>query len=172
MSALHDLTVAQLAAKLKAREVSAVEAAQHFLARSRQHADLGAYLAQDDAVTLAQAQAADARLAAGDAPLLAGVPIAHKDIFVTTDFPTTAGSKMLAGYRSPFESTVTSLFQRQTGESFGRWRQRIRLHHARAQLEAGESVTAVALNCGYASVSAFIAAFKKLFGRTPGQLAR
>ena len=45
MSALHDLTVAQLAAKLKAREVSAVEAAQHFLARSRQHADLGAYLA-------------------------------------------------------------------------------------------------------------------------------
>ena len=44
--------------------------------------------------------------------------------------------------------------------------------HARAQLEAGESVTAVALNCGYASVSAFIAAFKKLFGRTPGQLAR
>ena len=113
MSALHDLTVAQLAAKLKAREVSAVEAAQHFLARSRQHADLGAYLAQDEAVTLAQAQAADARLAAGDAPLLAGVPIAHKDIFVTTDFPTTAGSKMLAGYRSPFESTVTSLFQRQ-----------------------------------------------------------
>ena len=113
MSALHDLTVAQLAAKLKAREVSAVEAAQHFLARSRQYADLGAYLAQDEAVTLAQAQAADARLAAGDAPLLAGVPIAHKDIFVTTDFPTTAGSKMLAGYRSPFESTVTSLFQRQ-----------------------------------------------------------
>ena len=60
MSALHDLTVAQLAAKLKAREVSAVEAAQHFLARSRQHADLGAYLAQDEAVTLAQAQAASA----------------------------------------------------------------------------------------------------------------
>lgn len=56
MSALHDLTVAQLAAKLKAREVSAVEAAQHFLARSRQHADLGAYLAQDEAVTLAQAR--------------------------------------------------------------------------------------------------------------------
>ena len=70
------------------------------------------------------------------------------------------------------ERTLARLFQRQTGESFGRWRQRIRLHHARAQLEAGESVPAVALNCGYASVSAFIAAFKKLFGRTPGQLAR
>lgn len=47
------------------------------------------------------------------------------------------------------ERTLARLFQRQTGESFGRWRQRIRLHHARAQLEAGESVTAVALNCGY-----------------------
>lgn len=44
------------------------------------------------------------------------------------------------------ERTLARLFQRQTGESFGRWRQRIRLHHARAQLEAGESVTAVALN--------------------------
>ena len=44
---------------------------------------------------------------------LAGVPVAHKDISVTTAFPTTAGSKMLAGYRSSFESTVTSLFQRQ-----------------------------------------------------------
>ena len=107
-SPLHDLTVAQLAAKLRAREVSAVEAAEHFLARSRQHAGLGAYLAQDDAVTLSQARAADAVLARGEAPALAGVPIAHKDIFVTTDFPTTAGSRMLAGYRSPFESTVTS----------------------------------------------------------------
>ena len=70
------------------------------------------------------------------------------------------------------ERSLARLMLRETGLTFGRWRQRIRLHHARAQLEAGESVTAVALNCGYASVSAFIAAFKKLFGRTPGQLAR
>ena len=107
MSALHELTVAQLAAKLKARELSAVEAAQHFLTRSRQHAGLGAYLATDEGATLAQARAVDARIAAGDAPALAGVPIAHKDVFVTTDFPTTAGSRMLEGYRSPFESTVS-----------------------------------------------------------------
>jgi len=106
--ALHDMTVAQLAARLKARELSAVEAAQHFLARGRQHADLGAYLAVDEDATLAQARAADARIAAGDALPLAGVPVAHKDIFVTTDFPTTAGSRMLQGYRSPFESTVTA----------------------------------------------------------------
>ncbi len=107
MSALHDLTVAQLAAKLKSRELSAVEAAQHFLARAKAHTPLGAYLAMNDDATLAQARAVDARIAAGDAPPLAGVPVAHKDVFVTTDFPTTAGSKMLAGYRSPFESTVT-----------------------------------------------------------------
>ena len=103
---LHDLGVAELAASLRAREVSAVEAAQHFLARARSHESLGAYLAVDEAVTLAQARAADARLAAGTAGPLEGVPLAHKDIFVTKDFPSTAGSKMLEGYRSPFDATV------------------------------------------------------------------
>ena len=103
---LHDLTVAELAGQLRAREVSAVEAAQHFLARAASHASLGAYLAMDDEVTLAQARAADARLAAGSAGPLEGVPMAHKDIFVTKDFPSTAGSRMLEGYRSPFDATV------------------------------------------------------------------
>ncbi len=70
------------------------------------------------------------------------------------------------------ERTLARLFQAQTGESFGRWRQRIRLHHARNRLEAGSSVTAVSLDCGYASVSSFIAAFKRHFGCTPGQIAR
>jgi aspartyl-tRNA(Asn)/glutamyl-tRNA(Gln) amidotransferase subunit A len=86
--------------------VSAVEAAQHFLARGKAHAELGAYLATDPDVTLAQARAADARIAGGEATPLLGVPIAHKDIFVTKDFPSTAGSKMLEGYRSPFDATV------------------------------------------------------------------
>ncbi|MBS0500291.1 MAG: Asp-tRNA(Asn)/Glu-tRNA(Gln) amidotransferase subunit GatA, partial [Proteobacteria bacterium] len=105
-AALHHSSVAQLAAALRTRQVSATELARHFLARIQQHADLGAFLAVDEAVTLAQAQVADARLAAGDAPLLTGVPLAHKDIFVTRDWPTTAGSRMLAGYRSPFDATV------------------------------------------------------------------
>jgi len=103
---LHDLTVAELAAQLKARAVSAEEVARHFLARSQAAADLGAYLAINESATLVQARAADAQLAAGHAPALAGVPIAHKDIFVTRDFPTTAGSKMLQGYCSPFDATV------------------------------------------------------------------
>ncbi|MGJ7494508.1 Asp-tRNA(Asn)/Glu-tRNA(Gln) amidotransferase subunit GatA [Variovorax sp. RT4R15] len=103
---LHQQGVAQLARALAAREVSAVETAQHFLDRARTHQALGAFVALDADVTLAQARAADEKLAAGGAPALTGVPIAHKDIFVTTDFPTTAGSRILAGYRSPFDATV------------------------------------------------------------------
>jgi aspartyl-tRNA(Asn)/glutamyl-tRNA(Gln) amidotransferase subunit A len=103
---LHRMSVAELAAALRERKVSAVEAAQHHLARIRRHQDLGSFVALDEEATLAQARAADAQLAAGGAPALAGVPIAHKDIFVTTDFPTTAGSRILAGYRSPFDATV------------------------------------------------------------------
>ncbi len=105
---LHDLSVAQLAAKLAAREVSSVELTQHFLARIETHAGLGAFLATDSEVSLAQARAADARLDAGERTPLLGVPLAHKDIFVTRDFPTTAGSKMLENYRSPFDATVVA----------------------------------------------------------------
>ncbi|WP_407704095.1 Asp-tRNA(Asn)/Glu-tRNA(Gln) amidotransferase subunit GatA [Xylophilus rhododendri] len=106
--ALHDLGVAELAARIAAREVSAVETARHFLDRANRHQDLAAYVAIDPEVTLAQARAADARIAAGTAGRLEGVPMAHKDIFVTRDFPSTAGSKMLAGYRSPFDATVVA----------------------------------------------------------------
>ncbi len=108
MAALHDLGVAALAAQLAAKELSAVEVAKHFLARGTQHESLGAYLAIDESVTLAQAQEADKRIAAGDTAPLLGVPIAHKDIFVTKDFVSTAGSKMLEGYRSPFDATVVA----------------------------------------------------------------
>ena len=107
-TALHDLSIAQLAAKLKAREVSSVEAAQHFLARAKSHEDLGAYVHINEDVTLAQAKAADAAIAAGSNAPLAGVPIAHKDLFVTKDFPTTAASKMLTGYQSPFDATMVA----------------------------------------------------------------
>ena len=109
--ALHDLTVAQLATHLRERKVSAVETAQHFLTRLQANAPLGAFLDLNEEVTLAQARAADAALAAGASgttAALLGVPIGHKDIFVTKDFVTTAGSKMLIGYRSPFDATVVT----------------------------------------------------------------
>lgn len=107
---LHQMGVVALAKALAERKVSAVEASQAFLGRMKVHESLGTFVDVNEEVTLAQARKADALIAAakGDvkAPALAGVPIAHKDIFVTTDFATTAGSKMLAGYRSPFDATV------------------------------------------------------------------
>ncbi|WP_460417045.1 AraC family transcriptional regulator [Pseudomonas sp. microsymbiont 2] len=68
------------------------------------------------------------------------------------------------------EKTLMRLFQRETGLSFRNWRQRMRLLSSLALLEAGESVTQAALGCGYDSTSAYIAAFKQLFGATPGEL--
>jgi len=112
---LHDLGVAELAAQLAAGAVSSVEVTQHFLNRMAQHSALGAFLAVDADVSLAQARAADARLAAGERTPLLGVPLAHKDVFVTRDFPTTAGSKMLENYRSPFDATVVSRLGIQAG---------------------------------------------------------
>ena len=111
MTDLHDSTVAELAARLASKEVSAVELARHFLQRAAAHDALGAYLSIDEEVTLQQARRADEALAAGGVggvPALCGVPIAHKDIFVTRDFLTTAGSRMLEGYRSPFDATAVS----------------------------------------------------------------
>jgi aspartyl-tRNA(Asn)/glutamyl-tRNA(Gln) amidotransferase subunit A len=105
MDQLHTLSVAELAARLKKKDFSAVELATRFLARLGGNPH-NAFLDIDSEVTLAQARESDARLAAGTAGPLEGVPVAHKDIFVTQDFVTTAGSKMLQGYRSPFDATV------------------------------------------------------------------
>jgi aspartyl-tRNA(Asn)/glutamyl-tRNA(Gln) amidotransferase subunit A len=105
MTTLHDMTVAELAQALKTKQVSAVEVATGFLARLGGNPH-NAFLDIHSEVTLAQAQASDARLAAGTAGLLEGVPVGHKDVFVTRDFATTAGSKILTGYRSPFDATL------------------------------------------------------------------
>ena len=107
-TALHQLGVAELARALANKATSSVEVTRHLLARIGSHASLGTFLHVDAEGALAAAQAADSRRAAGDTAPLLGVPIAHKDIFVTTAHPTTAGSKMLAGYRSPFDATVVA----------------------------------------------------------------
>ena len=105
MSDLHNLSVKALATLLQTKEVSAVEVATRFLARMGGNPH-NAFLDIDSEVTLAQARASDAKLADGTAGPLEGVPVAHKDVFVTRDFATTAGSKILSGYRSPFDATV------------------------------------------------------------------
>ena len=107
-AALHDLGVAQLGRLLAAGKVSSLELTQHLLTRVAAFEHLGAFLARDDERALQQARAADARRAAGQAEPLTGVPIAHKDVFVTRGLASTAGSKMLAGYASPFDATVVA----------------------------------------------------------------
>ncbi|HEX7810826.1 MAG TPA: amidase, partial [Burkholderiales bacterium] len=99
-------SVADLGLALASREISAVELAQSYLDRIERHKDLNAFLDLRPEVTLAQAREADARIARGEATPLTGVPIAHKDIFVTRDFASTASSRMLKGYMSPFDATV------------------------------------------------------------------
>ncbi|MCE4538610.1 Asp-tRNA(Asn)/Glu-tRNA(Gln) amidotransferase subunit GatA [Pelomonas sp. P7] len=109
MKPVHDMGVAELAAALKSRALSSREATQALLARiAERDPALGAFLHVDAEGALARAAAADAALAAGSAGPLAGVPIAHKDIYVTADMPTTAGSRILQGYRSPFDATVVA----------------------------------------------------------------
>jgi aspartyl-tRNA(Asn)/glutamyl-tRNA(Gln) amidotransferase subunit A len=106
---MHTKTIKELSALLQTRQVSATELARHFLARAKA-SDLNAYTDINEALTLAQAAQADARLASGDATLLTGVPIAHKDIFVTRGWRSTAGSRMLENYVSPFDATVVEQF--------------------------------------------------------------
>jgi len=106
---MHTKTISQLSALLQSKQVSATELAQHYLNRIAA-SDLNAFLHVNPEWTLQQAAAADARLSSGDAGVLTGVPIAHKDIFVTRDWRSTAGSRMLENYVSPFDATVVELF--------------------------------------------------------------
>jgi AraC-like DNA-binding protein len=68
------------------------------------------------------------------------------------------------------ERNLSRLFREEAGMTFGQWRQRMRLLLSLGGLEDGQQVTRVALDHGYESPSAYIAAFKQLFGRTPGEL--
>ena len=104
---MHTKTIKELSALLHAKQLSATELTGHFLQRA-QASDLNAFLHIDPALSLAQAGVADARFAAGTAGPLTGIPIAHKDIFVTQGWRSTAGSKMLANYTSPFDATVVA----------------------------------------------------------------
>jgi aspartyl-tRNA(Asn)/glutamyl-tRNA(Gln) amidotransferase subunit A len=104
---MHDKTLTELADALRSRRVSAVELTNHFLARiERFGAGLNAFITVTRDQALAQARAADARLARGGAPPLTGIPIAHKDIFCTMGVKTSCGSRMLDEFVAPYDATV------------------------------------------------------------------
>ena len=100
------VSVAELSRRLQSREVSAVELARDYLERIEAGRSLNAFLDVRPEETIRQAEEADRRIAAGEATPLTGIPIAHKDIFVTKEWASTAASRMLEGYMSPFDATV------------------------------------------------------------------
>ena len=107
---LTSLTAAELAEKIHSREITSREVTQAFLDRiAETNEELNSFLHVGAEEALAAADAVDKALDAGEEPAsgLAGVPLALKDLLVTTDAPTTAASKMLEGYVSPYDATVT-----------------------------------------------------------------
>ena len=109
---MHTRTLAQLAGDLRARRVSAAELTRLYLDRiERFDTTLNAFITVTAEQALAQAAAADRRLAKGEAPLLAGIPLAHKDIFCTTGVKTSCGSRMLDNFVAPYDATVIERLQ-------------------------------------------------------------
>jgi len=100
-----------LSQMLADKQISSVELTQTFLDRiDALNPEINAYVALDKERSIAQAKAADARIAAGQAAPLTGIPIAQKDIFCAKGWPTTCGSKMLAHFVAPYDAHVISQF--------------------------------------------------------------
>lgn len=108
---MHNLTLTELSAGLGAGKFSSVEVTQHFLTRiERLDGNYNSFITVTEERALAQAAEADKQRAAGNAPALCGVPIAHKDIFCTDGVRTSCGSKMLDNFVPPYDATVVESF--------------------------------------------------------------
>ena len=108
-----DSSLVELQAALAAKRVSSVELTRLHLERIRRlNGTLNAFITVDEETSLAQAHRADEQRARGEAGPLAGIPVAHKDIFCTRDLRTTCGSRMLEQYASPYDAHVIDQFGR------------------------------------------------------------
>jgi len=107
---MHTKTIKQLSQGLQSGEYSSQELTQAYLARIQQHSALNSFITVTEAQSIAAAKQADALLAAGNAPLLTGIPMAHKDIFCTQGIKTSCGSKMLDNFIAPYNATVVDKF--------------------------------------------------------------
>ncbi|WP_335969405.1 Asp-tRNA(Asn)/Glu-tRNA(Gln) amidotransferase subunit GatA [Acinetobacter bereziniae] len=109
MTDLHRLSIREMAEGLKSAQFSSRELTQHYLDRIAKLDDrVNSYVTVTPEYALAQADAADNLLKNGTAGTLAGVPLAHKDIFCTQGIKTSAGSKMLDNFISPYDATVVA----------------------------------------------------------------
>src|SRR5690349_4935550 len=104
---LWDLTAIEARDLLDRREVSAAELIEAHLARIEQlEPKLSCHIEVTADNARSQAAKADRRIAAGESAPLTGIPVSLKDVLCTIDAPTTAASKILRGYRSPYDATV------------------------------------------------------------------
>lgn len=107
---MYKKTIAELANGLRTGQFSSQELTQVYLDRVKRYQDLNCFITVTEERALADAAAADQRLAAGDAGLLTGIPIAQKDIFCTKGIKTSCGSKMLDNFIAPYDATVIEQF--------------------------------------------------------------
>jgi len=106
---MHNKSIAELAAGLRAGEFTSVQLTSYFLDRIKQFdSQLNSFITIAEDEALAQAAAADARIQAGEDGTLIGIPIAHKDIFCTDGIRTSCASKMLDSFISPYDASVVS----------------------------------------------------------------
>ncbi|MFT7686964.1 MAG: aspartyl-tRNA(Asn)/glutamyl-tRNA(Gln) amidotransferase subunit A [Candidatus Azotimanducaceae bacterium] len=104
---IHEQSIKEMLQALDKREYSCRELVSHHLDRV-ENENLNSYITIDKSNALKQADEIDVQRAKGNAPILAGIPIAHKDIFCTKGVKTSAGSKMLDNFISPYDSTVST----------------------------------------------------------------
>jgi aspartyl-tRNA(Asn)/glutamyl-tRNA(Gln) amidotransferase subunit A len=111
----------QLSGELAAKKISSVELTQLYLDRINVlNPDLNAYITLNAETSLAQARAADARLALGKGEMLTGIPFAQKDIFCAQGWRTTCGSKMLESFVSPYDAHVITQFNNAGAVNLGK----------------------------------------------------
>lgn len=119
--AMHTKTIAQISSDLAAGTYSSVEITTDLLARiKREDQAINSFITVTEEQALAQARAADAARASGNAGVWTGVPMAHKDIFCTNGVLTTCGSKMLSNFEAPYDATIVENFNKAGAVSLGK----------------------------------------------------